>query len=164
MKLDLREILDVPGSRLGFERTLDTGRLTFAGVARYLGPVKAEGEIINTAGVLTARGEINADMLCVCDRCGKEFERHVSLGVDAPVVPETEPGEESEAFALEGDALDIDDLLETVFILDMDTKFLCRPDCRGLCPKCGRDLNDGPCGCGKDIDPRFAVLEQLLDK
>ena len=55
-------------------------------------------------------------------------------------------------------------ILSTLFILDMDSKFLCREDCKGLCPKCGKNLNLGPCGCGKETDPRFAVLEQLLDK
>ena len=164
MKLDLREILDAPGARLGFERELDTDRLDFGSVEEYRGPVKARGEVINTAGVLTARGVIDADMLCVCDRCGAGFElkKHVDLSV--PVVPETEGSDESEAFVMEGDALDIDDLLETAFILTMDTKLLCKPDCKGLCPKCGKNLNDGPCACKPEPDPRFAVLEQLLDK
>ena len=67
-------------------------------------------------------------------------------------------------FLLEGETLDIADLLETVFILNMDTKSLCRDDCKGLCPRCGKDLNEGPCQCRSEIDPRLAVLEQLLDK
>ncbi|MFR3289705.1 MAG: YceD family protein [Lachnospiraceae bacterium] len=37
-------------------------------------------------------------------------------------------------------------------------------DCRGVCPECGKDLNEGPCSCRKKADPRLAVLEQLLDK
>ena len=146
MLLELREILDAPGAKLPFERELDTARLGFDAVEEYLGPVEARGEIVNTAGVLTARGEIRARMLCVCDRCGAEFELERTVPVDAPVVPETEGGEDGEAFRLEGDSLDIDDLLETVFILDMPTKFLCREDCRGLCPKCGKNLNEGSCG------------------
>ena len=58
----------------------------------------------------------------------------------------------------------LQELLATCLILDMETKFLCREDCKGLCARCGRNLNLGPCGCGKEIDPRFAVLEQLLEK
>jgi uncharacterized protein len=54
-------------------------------------------------------------------------------------------------------------VLTTCFILDMEIRFLCREDCKGLCARCGRNLNLGPCGCGKEIDPIFAVLEQLLD-
>ena len=58
----------------------------------------------------------------------------------------------------------MDEILSSLFILDMETKFLCREDCKGLCPTCGKNLNLGPCGCRKSLDPRFAVLEQLLDK
>ena len=58
----------------------------------------------------------------------------------------------------------LDEILETSLILDMETKFRCREDCKGLCDTCGANLNLGPCGCRKPRDPRFAVLEQLLDK
>ena len=57
----------------------------------------------------------------------------------------------------------IRDVLETSFILNTDSLFLCRDDCKGLCPRCGADLNEGPCGCKPEKDPRLAVLEQLLD-
>ena len=164
MKLDLREILDAPGARLPFEQELDTGRLDFAGVEEYLGPITASGEIVNTAGVLTAHGEIAARMRCLCDRCGSGFELTKRVEVDVPIVPENEGDEDAEAFRLEGDWLDLDDLLETAFILDMPAKLLCRSDCKGLCPTCGKNLNEGPCGCRPERDPRFAVLEQLLDK
>ncbi len=169
MKLDLREILDTPGARLPFELELSGERLGFDAVTGCDGPIQARGEVINTAGVLTARGEITARLRCVCDRCGGSYELERTTKVDTPLVPasECEDGEggyESEAFPFEGDWLDLDDLLETAFILDMPTKFLCRDDCKGLCPKCGKNLNEGPCDCRKDVDPRFAVLEQLLDK
>ena len=69
-----------------------------------------------------------------------------------------------EIFSLEGNWLDLSDLLETCFILSTGAKFLCREDCPGLCPICGKNLGGGPCGCKKEIDPRLAVLGQLLDK
>ena len=68
-----------------------------------------------------------------------------------------------EIFPLEGTWLDLSDLLETCFILSTETKFLCKEDCAGLCPICGKNLDDGPCGCKKEVDPRLAVLGQLLD-
>mgnify|MGYP002624301755 CR=1 FL=1 len=70
---------------------------------------------------------------------------------------------EADAKNLPWGELDIDDLLESVYILSMDRQILCREDCKGLCPRCGADLNEGACGCGKESDPRLAVLEQLLD-
>ena len=119
--------------------------------------------------VLTAKGEIIVHMRCVCDRCGREFDLTRHVEIDTPLAPEEEceDGEgsyESETYPVIGDSLDIDDMLETAFILDMPTKFLCREDCKGLCPKCGKNLNDGDCDCRPEVDPRFAVLEQLLDK
>ncbi|MDO4567175.1 MAG: DUF177 domain-containing protein [Oscillospiraceae bacterium] len=162
MKLDLREIIEVPGGTVPFEAELARERVSFPSVLEYTeGPI-AEGEVRNAAGALSVRGELYASMLCVCDRCGKVFPSEKTMELDVPVVSADET-EDPEAFTLEGDSLDLDDLLETVFILDMETKFLCREDCRGVCPECGRDLNEGPCGCKKKPDPRLAVLEQLLD-
>ena len=69
-----------------------------------------------------------------------------------------------EVFPLDGNWLDVSDVLETIFILSTEEKSLCKENCAGLCSQCGKNLNDGPCGCKKEIDPRLAVLGQLLDK
>ena len=60
--------------------------------------------------------------------------------------------------------VDLDEVFTTAVVLDMDTTHLCREDCKGLCHRCGADLNEGPCGCKPEVDPRFAALAQLLDK
>ena len=51
------------------------------------------------------------------------------------------------------------DIVTTAFVLNMDSKLLCKPDCKGLCCRCGANLNDGPCGCEPELDPRFAALK-----
>jgi len=163
MRLDLRELIVNPERRLPFHLELETGNLDFPSVREYLHPPVADGVVSNEAGILHMRGSITADMLCVCDRCGQEFESTKEMAVDAVLVEE-ESEDNPELFVLEGTEIDAQEVLSTCFILDMETKFLCREDCKGLCARCGRNLNLGPCGCGKEIDPRFAVLEQLLDK
>ena len=163
MRLDLRELMVSPGARLPFRLELETDRLDFPAVKAYRSPPLAEGVVFNEAGVLHMRGRITAEMLCTCDRCGQEFVRMKETPVDAVLVTE-ESEENPELFVLEDSVLDIQEALSTCFILDMETKFLCREDCKGLCPRCGRNLNLGPCGCGKEIDPRFAVIGQLLDE
>jgi uncharacterized protein len=65
---------------------------------------------------------------------------------------------------LEEGCVDVGDLARTAFILEMDTKTLCSEDCKGICPGCGVDLNQGSCTCKKQVDPRLAVLAQLLEK
>ena len=163
MRLDLRELIVNPERRLPFHVELETETLDFPSVKEYLEPPAASGVIYNEAGILHMQGTITADMLCVCDRCGQEFESVKETAVDAVLVEE-DSEENPELFVLDGTEIDAQEVLSTCLILDMETKFLCREDCKGLCARCGRKLNLGPCGCGKEIDPRFAVLEQLLDK
>jgi len=113
--------------------------------------------------VLNLEGSIEAELLCICDRCSGTFESTKTTQLHVTIVEEDD-GDDPEYFALEGDEIDLDEILSTCFILDMETKFLCDEDCKGLCSSCGKNLNLGPCECRKQIDPRFAVLEQLLDK
>ena len=163
MSINVRELIRTPGSRLPFRHPLDCGRLSFPAVLSYAEPPVGEGEIVNSADLLTLTGRVRAVMRCVCDRCCREFLRTVDLPLDVRLASELEDEEDPDYYLLRGDELDIDDLLESAFILGMDTTILCREDCKGLCPRCGADLNEGDCGCGKESDPRLAVLEQLLD-
>ncbi len=163
MRLELREIIEIPGGSVPFECDLETEMLDFPSVLAYKAPPHAEGRVYNEAGVLHMAGSIRAEMICLCDRCGSEFESVKVTPLHATIV-EGDPGEDPDLFSLDGDGIDLSEILSTCFILDMETKFLCREDCKGLCSACGKNLNLGPCGCRKQIDPRFAVLEQLLDK
>lgn len=163
MRLELREIIEIPGGSVPFQCELDTDRLDFPSVRAYKAKPYAEGRVYNEAGVLHLEGSLTAEMTCLCDRCGSEFDSVKVTQLDATIVEE-DTGVNPELFILDGDGIDLDEILSTCFILDMETKFLCREDCKGLCSTCGKNLNLGPCGCRKQIDPRFAVLEQLLDK
>ena len=162
MLLDLREIIEVPGKSVPFECELNTEGLEFESVKEYKSKPIAKGRVFNEAGILTLEGILSADMVCVCDRCGTEFDS-VKVQELKAYLSDGE-SDDPEAFVLDGDKLDLDETLSTLFVLDMETKFLCTEDCKGLCSKCGANLNHGPCGCRKEIDPRLAVLEQLLDK
>ena len=73
--------------------------------------------------------------------------------------------EDNDEFILVEDMhLDVSELAESDIILALPSKFLCKQDCRGLCPRCGKDLNDGDCDCDtREIDPRLESLKQLLE-
>ena len=163
MFFDLRKIMDMPVSSVSFNCELGEEGLDFPSVKGYKAPPSAKGRIYNEAGVVHLEGTVSADMLCVCDRCGSEFESEKETSVEA-ILAEEDLGDDVNLFQIESDGIDLEEVLSTCFILDMETKFLCREDCKGLCSGCGKNLNLGPCGCRKEIDPRFAVLEQLLDK
>ena len=163
MRLNLREIIEIPGGSVPFSFELDTEGLDFPSIRQYKALPHAEGRVYNEAGVLRMEGLLTAEMVCVCDRCGSDFDSVKETQLEATIVEE-DTGVNPELFILEGDEIDLGEVVSTLFILDMETKFLCSEDCKGLCSTCGKNLNLGPCGCRKQIDPRFAVLEQLLDK
>lgn len=164
MKLNLSQIIEMPGKSVSFLTDLDTERLSAPSIRSFAAPPHAAGTVRNTAGVLTLTGTIYADMVCLCDRCGKEFPFQKKLFVEAKIAADESDEADPDVFPLEGDELDVSDVLETLFILTTEAKFLCKEDCAGLCPTCGKDLNDGPCSCKKEVDPRLAALSQLLDK
>ena len=73
--------------------------------------------------------------------------------------------ESNEDFVLLKDfQLPLDELVTTDLLLSLPMKSLCREDCRGLCPQCGHNLNNGECGCRQEtVDPRLAALKDLLN-
>lgn len=164
MLLDLSKIIQTPDSELPFRTELDLHDLEFGGNHPVQEPVLAEGIVRNTAGVLVLRGTVSTRLHAVCDRCASEFLREVSYPVQAVLVREIEDEDTADewTFLLKEDKADLDEILTTAFVLNMDSKLLCRPDCKGLCCRCGKNLNDGPCECRPDVDPRLAVLGQLL--
>ena len=166
MLLGLSGIIDRPGESLPFNCSVDLSDLLYGTCYPVSEPVVAEGTVRNTAGVLVMTGIVRTCIHGVCDRCAADFDRDVEIPIDVVLVSEfaNEENEDEWVFPLEGDSADLDDIVRTVFVLNMDSKLLCKPDCEGLCCKCGKNLNDGPCGCQKELDPRFAALRQLLDK
>lgn len=166
MLLGLSGIIDRPGESIPFSCSVDLSDLLYGTCYPVTEPVMAEGTVRNTAGVLVMTGNVKTCIHGVCDRCAGDFDRDVEIPIDVVLVQElaNEENEDEWVFPLEGDSADLEDIVRTVFVLNMDSKLLCKPDCQGLCCRCGKNLNDGPCGCQKELDPRFAALRQLLDK
>lgn len=166
MRLALKEIIHTPGASVSFSDRVDLSDLQFGTCYPVSEPVEINGTVRNTAGVLMMKGELTTRLHGVCDRCASDFTQDVKIPVDVVLVEElsNEDSEDEWVFPLEADAADLDEIVRTVLVLNMDSKLLCKPDCKGLCCRCGKNLNDGPCGCQKELDPRFAALRQLLDK
>ena len=166
MLLGLSKIIDCPGQSVSFSTSVDLSDLQFGTCEPVRDPVMASGIVRNTAGVLMMKGSIQTRLYGVCDRCASEFERDIEFPIDVVLVTElaNEDNEDEWVFPLEGDSADLEEIVRTVFVLNMDSKLLCEPDCKGLCCQCGKNLNEGPCNCQKELDPRFAALRQLLDK
>ena len=166
MLLGLSKIIDCPGATVDFSTNVDLSDLLYGTCYPVSEPVLASGTVRNTAGVLVMQGEITTCIHGVCDRCATDFSRDVKIPIDVVLVEEltNEDSEDEWVFPLEADSADLDEIVRTVFVLNMDSKLLCKPECKGICFRCGKNLNEGPCTCQKEIDPRFAALKQLLNK
>jgi len=112
--------------------------------------------------MLSLTAGVDAELSCVCDRCGASFDKPYHVSIERMLANELEDEENDEILLLTDGAFDLDELAREAFILNMDTKMLCREDCKGLCPGCGANLNFEACRCKKEIDPRWAALQKLL--
>lgn len=166
MLLGLSEIIDCPGRSVSFSDSIDLSDLQYGTCCPVSEPVLASGSVRNTAGVLMMQGRITTRIHGVCDRCTENFTRDVEMPIDVVLVTELadEENEDEGVFNLIGDSADLEEIIRTIFVLNMDSRMLCKPDCKGICGGCGRNLNHEDCACQKEIDPRLAALQQLLKK
>lgn len=108
---------------------------------------------------IVVRGRISADFHGECRRCLAPIVGRIEADVhELYQVVMTDP----DAFLIEGDIIDLAPMVRETVLLDLPDAPLCRPDCPGLCPTCGRDLNQGLCSCPPEtIDSRWSVLDEL---
>ena len=173
MKLDLRPLL--AGDRLlefDYEITLDTSEDTsifFSGVG-FPSPMKVKGEITNTAGYMRMTLTTSVEYVAQCARCLSPVAGEFAFDLEKTVAPRDLLGDLDEdkldEFAIIEDGfLDMDEQLLEQLQMEFPMRFLCKEDCKGLCPKCGKNLNEGECDCDhREIDPRLAPLQKLLDQ
>lgn len=164
MRLNLRTIIHEPGASLPFAFRMDLSDLDFYGARPVAEPVEVTGTVRNMADALVLEGEAVTTLDLVCDRCLKPFRQEMRVPVEALMAETLEDEENDDIILLENGEVDLDEVFTTALVLGMDSKHLCAEDCKGLCGKCGANLNDGPCNCKPDVDPRLAALAQLLDK
>lgn len=111
-------------------------------------------------------GEITFAMNC--DRCLKSVEEKLELAFSREVfapdrIDETSEENDDQRF-MDGYQLDVEDLLKNEIVINWPMKVLCKPDCKGICRQCGKDLNTGTCECDTFVpDPRMAVIKDIFN-
>ncbi len=152
------------GEDLPFETSLDLSDLDFSGNFPFKSPVLIKGIASNKAGIVMIDLTAEYSFCAPCDLCANEVVREEKLPLTYVVVQSLE-GEDTEDFVLAEDMkVDINNLVRDDIILRVPMKFLCSPDCKGICPICGKNLNDGECGCkSSSIDPRLEALKGFFD-
>jgi uncharacterized protein len=108
---------------------------------------------------LLATGAVDGAWRGPCRRCLGPVEGELHVGFQELFEPVARDGE---SYPLGHHTVDLEPLAREALALDLPLAPLCSPDCRGLCPSCGADLNAGPCGCAPaGGDPRWAALDAL---
>lgn len=163
MILDLKSVFANEGESLKLNTEFDFSEIDVFGVHPLVSPVKVSGSIYNRAGVVTLDAVLSAEYVAPCDRCCETATTQIVCPVKRILVSRLENAENEEFILLSDMQLDLYELAYTETVLALPTKHLCKEDCRGLCPKCGADLNKGDCGCDRrETDPRLEILKSLL--
>jgi uncharacterized protein len=180
MFLDIKELELHP---LDFEEEFQPDVIDLGGEARQRTPLKAAGhaEVIEehhgkheVIKDIRLRGKLSAGIELQCARClepvqqdvAREFELlYRPLGADAGRDELSVTAAEAEIGYYQGDGILLEDVLREQVLLALPLKVTCREDCKGLCPHCGKNLNEEQCSCNVPMeDPRWAALKEIRDR
>ena len=172
MKLDVRALLADEGRVMPID--LDVSFTGADGGSAVIGdytfekPIHVVGRIVNQAGYLRLAVSLSTAYKTFCARCLAEVRGEFAFDFERTVSTRAQLADLDEAalddYVLAEDGfIELDEVLLEFFELSLPYRTLCREDCRGLCPTCGKNLNEGACACdGREIDPRLAPLKKWL--
>lgn len=164
MLLQCRPLFMGEVSNLPIDTELDFSQVEFQGGCPFAEPIRVTGAVTVRAGVVQLSARAAFVFHGACDRCLAPYTKSYDIPLEHTLVTTLENEENDDFILLDNYQLDLGDLVMADILLELPYKSLCREDCRGLCPMCGKNLNEGLCGCNrKSVDPRLAVLGQLLE-
>lgn len=177
------EIQELELHPLDFREEFSPGAIDFGAEVRQRTPLFSEGradlvkerhgkhEVVQD---IRLKGKLETSLEVACARCLEPVVLPVKrsfdllyrpLGTDAGHEELSVTDAEAEIGYYEGEGLLLEDTLREQVLLSVPLKALCREDCKGLCPHCGRNLNEGECSFTEQIeDPRWAALKEIRDK
>lgn len=128
------------------------------------GEISIEGTVTFTGRVYRLQGIVRAQRFFICDRCLGEFNRQEEYPFAEEFVRLGETSVKDDKLSVfTGDYIELNELLRDTILTAQPLRNLCRPDCLGLCLKCGADLNNGDCGCDRRVvNPKLAALQDLI--
>lgn len=113
-------------------------------------------------GILVT-GPVEASAEVDCARCLRSFRTGIEIEVCEMFAPGA--GRDDEIYPVHGTDIDLEPMLRDALVLALPLNPVCRPDCKGICARCGQDLNEATCSCEDVVaDPRWAALEELKEK
>lgn len=163
MILDLEPIFNNEGMVKQFDYQLDLSEQELNGSKPFASPVRISGHAGNYTGIVELHATADFTLETACDRCAKPISLSLATKIFHTLVTSLNDETNDELLLVNELRFNLDELVTEDIFLDLPSKLLCSEDCKGICSKCGADLNAGSCSCEKEVDPRLAVLKQLLD-
>ena len=177
----LIRIVDIPETGVSIEREDSPDvfpilkDLEKAGECKFISPIKLRVAVKAIGRMYRMNGSFSTTVQLTCSRCLSEFKKPLKDVFDMTFVPigldKTDEGdyqdkeltdEEIGITYFEGEEIDLKDAFQEHLIMSLSQRPLCKEACKGLCQKCGANLNDGNCRCTKDqINDRFEILKGL---
>ena len=167
MEINVSQLIKSPVGTTKDYALDDVVDITEAGVESQ---VKGEVKLIRTNRSVLVKGTLRTELKLGCNRCLKPFTQKLNLRIEEEYFPTidvvtgvpVELPDEPDLFTIdEHHILSLVEAVRQYALLAIPMKPLCRKNCRGLCPVCGKNLNAGSCTCVKVVDPRWAGLAKL---
>lgn len=166
MKLNITPLLNGEVNVLPFEYSKTPEQNCYSDIT-FREPVAIKGKVTNRSGYMTLELSVSGEYETSCARCMTALHKELNAAIEKEVaLKETLQNEDTDDYIVCTDSqLDLDEVLSELMYLELPSKLLCREDCKGLCPKCGKDLNYESCDCViKEPDPRWAVLKNYFSE
>lgn len=164
MKVNISDIVKINGASLNLELSEvmeDLNELENGLV--FITPVDFVGQLENVNGILNLDGQLKVEYTVKCFRCLQNFSKGIEIKVKESFF-NSEKNADAEAYTYQGNTLEIDKVLKDNIILNLPMKQLCRKSCKGLCAKCGIDLNESSCDCTDlEQNPQMEALKNFFE-
>ena len=142
-------------------------------IGKFIAPIHLDARVRKVGEEIQIEGRVSSALQMNCARCLRPHREDLDESFDVTYLPYPEELDSKDELELDeadmnivyytGEEIDLTELVRDQVLLLIPVKPLCKADCAGLCPSCGKDLNEGPCSCSQaTVDLRFAVLKNLL--
>lgn len=169
MLINLTDVFTSEGKVRRESFAYEPGEVSYYGMEYpILSKSEAEFEFRNIEeGKVLLKGAMKLTLEIPCDRCLQPVKTEISVDAEmevfSPDAAEQSEDADEQSFMV-GYEFDVDAFMESEICINMPTKVLCRPDCQGICKVCGKNLNEGECGCDRFVpDPRMAAIKDIYE-
>ena len=127
-------------------------------------PVVIKGVLTNTKKGILFEADGNTEAVYLCSRCLERVKVPIQFNINEMFYPSGSVENEKEAETFCDDEMDLTDVIQRSILENLPMKVVFKEECKGLCPKCGKDLNEGDCDCNDtEFDPRLESLRTLFN-